>query len=127
MKYFFLSVFILFAMHGMAQDSIRKPMVVYKYPEAQPKPEYDLNKYIAEHLHYPDKARRKNVNGRVIVKFIVTETGTIDSAKVVRGIGAGCDEEALRVVTTMPSWTPGKQNGKPVNVYFMLPVVFRLE
>ncbi len=128
MKYIFLAACVFLAMHASAQDAqLQKPMVVYPYPEQQPKPEFDLSKYLSENIHYPDKARKHNIEGRVIVQFIVTETGSIDSVKIVRGIGAGCDEEAARVVKGMPVWIPGKQNGKPVNTRFSLPVVFYLE
>ena len=128
MKHIFLAAFLFFAVHACAQDAQpQKPMVVYPYPEQQPAPEFDLPKYLSENIHYPDKARKHNIEGRVIVQFIVTETGAIDSVKVVRGIGAGCDDEAARVVKSMPAWKPGKQNGKPVNTRFTLPVVFYLE
>jgi protein TonB len=61
------------------------------------------------------------------VKFVVNEDGDISDAQVLRGIGGGCDQEALRVVKSMPKWKPGKQNGRAVKVYFTLPVTFRLE
>lgn len=85
---------------------------------------YDYNDYITKHIKYPDTAYRKNITGQVIVRFIVTETGDIDSVCVLRGIGGGCDEEAIKVVKGMPSWNPGKQNGKPVKVYFSIRVSF---
>jgi len=86
-----------------------------------------IQKYLAEKIRYPDQARENNVQGRVIVRFVVNETGNISDVQVQRGIGGGCDEEAVRVVKGMPKWKPGKQNGRPVKVYFTLPITFRLE
>lgn len=77
-------------------------------------------------VNYPDEAIKAGVEGRVIVQFIVTEKGQVEKAKVVRGIGAGADKEALRVVRET-EFTPGLQNGKPVRVQYSLPVVFKLQ
>jgi periplasmic protein TonB len=98
----------------------------------QQKPEFPdgdkaLLKYLGENIKYPAIARENGIEGRVIVKFQVSKNGSISNAQVVRGIGGGCDEEALRVVKSMPDWKPGKNNGKPVNVTFTLPVTFRLQ
>lgn len=86
-----------------------------------------MMKFLSEELRYPNEARDKNISGKVIVKFVVDTEGYIKNAEVIRGIGAGCDEEALRVVRKMPRWKPGKQNGKAVNVFFHLPVSFVLK
>ena len=86
----------------------------------------DLSAYIGSHLHYPAAAREQGIEGRVIIEFIVNEDGSVSGARVVRSIGGGCDEEALRMVAGMPAWKPGKQNGIPVKVYFTLPVKFEL-
>lgn len=125
-----LAAGLFFGIHASAQTKdtteAAKPPVIYHYVEQMPSSGYDYKKYLAENVHYPDSARVHNIEGRVIVKFIVTETGSVDSAIVMRGIGGGCDEEALRVVQGMPAWRPGKQNGIPVRVYFTLPIVFKL-
>jgi protein TonB len=71
-------------------------------------------------------ARDNGIEGTVYLKFVVDKNGKVSDVKVQRGIGAGCDEEAVRVVSTMPNWTPGRQNGAAVNVYFTLPVKFDL-
>lgn len=76
---------------------------------------------------YPEIAKESNIQGRVTVKFVVNEEGNVSDIIVVKGIGGGCDEEAVRVVKKMPKWKPGKQNGRPVKVYFSLPITFRLE
>ncbi|NCX96219.1 MAG: energy transducer TonB [Chitinophagia bacterium] len=69
---------------------------------------------------------KKGIQGRVIVNFVVNEDGFISDVKVLRGIGGGCDEEALRVIKAMPTWTPGEQDGKKVKTYFTQPISFRL-
>jgi TonB family protein len=86
-----------------------------------------LNSYIAQSIRYPEAARKASIQGRVVVQFVVSKTGEITNATVVRDIGGGCGKEALRVVTAMPKWGPGKQNGKAVNVHYTLPVNFFLE
>jgi TonB family protein len=83
--------------------------------------------FLRKNLQYPNEARDKNISGKVIVKFVIDSEGNIKNAEVIRGIGAGCDEEALRVVRKMPRWKPGHQNGKAVNVFFHLPVSFVLK
>ena len=85
-----------------------------------------LYKYLSENIHYPEQAKTDGIEGRVIVNFVIEADGSVSNAKVLRGIGGGCDEEALRVVEAMPKWTPGKMQDKPVRVQFYLPVVFKL-
>jgi len=98
--------------------------IVYHYVDQMPAAGYDINQYVEVHRKYPDSAKRKGITGRVLVKFIVTETGAIDSVVAIRGIGGGCDEEAIRVIKNMPNWNPGKQNGKPVKVFYTLSIPF---
>jgi protein TonB len=83
-------------------------------------------KYVGEKLKYPAQARRMGTEGKVFVEFVVNRDGSIVDVKVVRGIGAGCDEEAIRVVQSAPSWSPGKQRGKPVRQKMVIPINFRL-
>ena len=88
-----------------------------------------LKKYIATNLNYEKIAAKKDVQGKVYVKFIVRASGTIDKVEVLRGI-SGCEEcskEAIRVISGMPKWKAGKQNGKFVDVYFNVPVKFELK
>ncbi len=85
-----------------------------------------LRQYLASTLHYPDEARQKRREGRVFVQFIIDADGSIQNPRVLKGIGSGCDEEALRVVSAMPKWNPGRQNSRPVNVQFNLPIQFSL-
>ena len=103
------------------------PPTNFSYVEQQPAPSYDLSAYFAKNLHYPDAARESNIEGSVVVKFVVSEDGSISDVQVVRGIGGGCDEEAKRVILAMPKWKAGKQNGKAVKVYFNQRVTFKLE
>lgn len=86
-----------------------------------------MNKYISENLKYPIKAQEKGVAGRVTIRFIVRENGEIDDVTVIRGIDEELDEEAIRVVKAMPKWTPGKQKGQAVPVYFTLPIFYKLK
>jgi protein TonB len=88
----------------------------------------NLSEYLAAHIRYPESARKAGQEGRSIVRFMVMASGAIRRPELVRTSGVpALDSEALRVISGMPAWTPGKQNGKAVNVYFTLPVTFRLE
>ncbi len=84
-------------------------------------------KYLQENIKYPDEAKELGVQGKVFVTFVVEVDGSITDVRVLRGIGAGCDEEAIRVVRNMPRWVPGKQRGVPVRVQFNLPIKFTLQ
>lgn len=85
-----------------------------------------LAQYLSANIVYPKKAKYTNTQGAVYIEFIVGKDGEIEGAKVLRGIGLGCDEEALRVVNQMPKWIPGKQKGHPVKVRFRLPIKYTL-
>ena len=100
---------------------------VFNFVEQMPEFNGDLNKYIAEHMHYPDDARDSGIMGRVIVQFVVEKNGSVSHAKVVRGISPPCDKEALRVVENMPPWKPGRQGGKPLKTYYTVPLNFSLK
>ncbi|MEK7255733.1 MAG: energy transducer TonB, partial [Bacteroidota bacterium] len=86
-----------------------------------------LLQYLYGNIKYPTIARENGVEGTVVIRFVVEKDGSISAAQIVRDIGAGCGQEALRVVNTMPKWNPGKQLGRPVRVQFNLPVKFKLE
>ncbi len=83
--------------------------------------------YLYSNIKYPQVAKENNITGRVFLTFVVEKDGSIANAKILRDIGGGCGQEALRVVKSMPKWSPGKQRGKPVRVQFNLPVVFELQ
>jgi len=99
--------------------------VVEKMPEF-PGGMEKMMQFITNKIRYPQEAKEANVEGKVYVQFVVNKNGSITDVKVIRGIGSGCDEEAMRVVQSMPKWNPGTQRGKPVNVRMLLPVSFRL-
>ena len=82
---------------------------------------------MARNLRYPSKARESGIQGTIYFSFIVEVTGKLSGIQILRGIGGGCDEEALRVIRSMPEWTPGRQNGRPVRTQVQFPVEFRLE
>lgn len=86
-----------------------------------------MYKFIYDRIKYPAIARENGISGQVIVQFVVSKDGDIKNAKVMRGIGGGCNEEALRVVNEMPRWKPGKHNGRAVPVTFTLPIKFVLQ
>ena len=83
-------------------------------------------KWLSDHIMYPVVAVENNIEGRVIVKFIVRKDGSISDVKVVRPVDPSLDKEAVRVVSSMPQWIPGRQNGHMVNVRYFMPVTFKL-
>ncbi len=118
---------LLFSLNVLAQSDKKNSDSVYAYAEQMPEPGYDIGKYLVDHLQYPDSAYNANIQGRVIVKFIVKENGSISNARVEKGIGGGCDEEALSVIKAMPEWKAGMHNGSRVKVWKMMPITFTLE
>ena len=89
--------------------------------------EAELMKYLSSHINYPTMAMENNVQGRVVVQFVVTKTGKIGEVKVVRSVDRDLDKEAVRVCKTLPDFIPGKMNGQAVNVWYTLPVSFKLQ
>ena len=88
--------------------------------------EQKLFEFIGKNVVYPPEAIDAGIEGKVFVEFYIEKDGTVCDAKVLRGIGYGCDEEALRVIGLMPKWSPGKQRGKAVRVRYTLPINFKL-
>lgn len=86
-----------------------------------------LYSFIAANIRYPKKAKENGIQGTVYVRFVVKADGSISDVNVLRGIGAGCDEEAVRVVKAMPRWKPGTKNGKPINTQYTIPITFKLK
>lgn len=98
---------------------------------AEVMPEYNgglgaMSKYLSRKLNYPAAARSEGIEGTVVVTFVVGRNGDIEDVKVLKGLGFGTDEEAMRVIKSMPRWKPGKQNGVPVAVRYTLPIKFAL-
>jgi protein TonB len=103
---------------------------VFTYVEEMPTfpgGEAAMYEYISKKIVYPALARENGITGRVFMNFIVDKDGNIKDVKVLRGIGGGCDEEATRVIKSMPNWKPGKQNGRAVQVSFNVPINFTLK
>lgn len=86
-----------------------------------------LMKFLAQNVKYPTDAQKAGKQGRVIAQFVVTTDGSVADVKIIRGIDASLDQEAIRVIKAMPQWKPGTQDGQPVNVRYTLPVVFKLQ
>ncbi len=109
-------------------DTITKDevFVVVEDMPSFPGGEKARNNYFAKNVKYPEVARKEGIEGRVFVTFVVDKDGSIADVKILRGIGGGCDEEAIRVIENMPKWIPGKQRGKDVRVQFNMPIVFKL-
>ncbi|HTB32889.1 MAG TPA: energy transducer TonB [Bacteroidia bacterium] len=89
---------------------------------------FNVTKYLAKNIIYPEDARKNNIEGTAYVSFIIEKDGAIDSVKLLKGVNKGesLNKEALRVVSTMPKWTPGRQNGHPVRIRYNLPIRFIL-
>ena len=86
-----------------------------------------LLKYLSSHINYPPMAAENNVQGKVLLQFVVEKDGKVGEVKVVRSVDKDLDREAVRVVKTLPKFTPGRQNGQPVRVWYTLPVQFKLQ
>ncbi|MGM9828579.1 MAG: energy transducer TonB [Muribaculaceae bacterium] len=110
----------------------KKPEKEEVFRSVEQMPQYpggdaELMKYLSSHIQYPAMAIENNVQGRVMVQFVVTKTGAIGEVKVVRGVDRDLDKEAIRVVKSLPNFIPGKIEGKAVNVWYTLPVTFKLQ
>ncbi|MBX2892204.1 MAG: TonB family protein [Saprospiraceae bacterium] len=106
------------------------PKEVYDFVSKKPEfpgGELALMNYISTSIRYPSLARDANIEGTVVVRFIIDFEGKVQSIEILKDIGGGCGAEAVRVVGNMPQWIPGEQNGRPVNVRFVLPVRFKLQ
>jgi len=111
-----------------AEESIDEPVILV--PEIAPEFPGGINalmNFIARNIRYPEMAREQMIQGRVYLSFIVEKDGSVSSIELLRGIGGGCDEEAIRVVHAMPAWQPGRQNGRAVRVAYNLPIRFSLK
>ena len=125
-----LAILLMVNTNAMAQSKkiandkvLEKAEVMPQFPGG----DQAMMKFVSENVQYPEEAKEKEISGRVMVGFIVEKDGSISDVKVVKGIGGGCDEEAVRVVKAMPKWKPGKEKGKPVRVSYMMPFTFKLQ
>ena len=114
---------------GDGKEEVEAPQQIFTIVEQMPEfpgGEEKLFEYLGKNIKYPSMARENGITGTVYVTFVVEGNGEISDVKKLRGIGGGCDEEAMRVVKAMPSWKAGKQNGKSVRVQYNLPIKFTL-
>lgn len=114
----------------VAAESVSDEAVDYMYVERLPQfpngGQAALRRYLSTHIKYPDAALSKGIQGCVVCQFIVNRDGSVVDVKIIQGVDAALDKEAIRVLSAMPRWEPGMQQGKPVRVRFTLPVMFRL-
>jgi protein TonB len=104
-----------------------EPFVIVEEMPMFPGGVSELMKYIYDHVQYPEIAKENNIQGRVTLNFCVTSTGGVDRVTVLKGVDPELDAEAIRVVKSLPAFKPGKQGGKPVPVWFQLPINFQLK
>jgi len=102
-------------------------MKVYTYVQVKPRFSGDINKFIAANIQYPDSAKKNNIQGTVFVSCIIEKNGSISNITIMRSPDKSLSNEAKRVISTMPNWTPGQQNGKLVRVQYLIPVHFKLQ
>lgn len=108
----------------------KKNNMVYDVVEVMPQypgGQIAMLKYLMENIKYPKQIMEEGIQGRVTVSFIVEKDGRVSNVRLLRSVQSALDKEAIRVVKSMPKWTPGKHNGKPVRVRFNLPVMFKLK
>lgn len=109
------------------EESAQQIFTVVEEMPKFPGGDAELLSFIAKSIKYPVIAQENGIQGRVICTFVVNRDGSVVDAQVVRGVDPSLDKEALRVIGTMPKWTPGKQRGKPVRVKYTVPITFRLQ
>jgi periplasmic protein TonB len=109
------------------EDPEATPFVVVEEMPMYPGGDVELLKYLAANTNYPEVAKENNIQGRVIVRFCVTSKGGVSQVSILKGVDPELDAEAIRVVNTIPAFKPGKQGGKPVPVWYMVPIIFTLK
>ncbi|MCQ2235596.1 MAG: energy transducer TonB [Bacteroidales bacterium] len=109
------------------EEEVEEVFVIAEQMPAFPGGDVELRKFLAQSVKYPVIAQENGIQGRVFVSFVVDKTGSVTNARVARGIDPNLDKEALRVVNSMPKWTPGMQRGKPVKVSYTVPINFVLQ
>ncbi len=115
--------------YGLARDSVGGDDIFVDYEQQPQFPggETALLKYLQENIKYPPKALKDSIQGRVVVQFVVDKAGSVGEVKVVRSVNKDLDDEAVRIVKTLPKFYPGRQNGQAVAVWYTLPVTFKLQ
>ncbi len=110
-------------LHGDGKTIYKSLEVMPQYPGGSK----GIQRYLSDNLKYPDVAKQNGITGTVFVIFVVNEDGSVSDVKIEKGIGGGCDQEAIRVVEAMTRWKPGKQGGEPKACYMRMPITFRLD
>ena len=115
--------------YGLARDSVGGDDIFVDYEQQPQFPggETALLKYLQENIKYPPKALKDSIQGRVVVQFVVDKAGSVGEVKVVRSVDKDLDEEAVRIVKTLPKFFPARQNGQAIAVWYTLPVTFKLQ
>jgi protein TonB len=108
------------------EEEVDKIFLVVEQPASPKGGMSAFYEFVSKNIHYPSQARRMGVEGKVFVEFVVEKDGTLSSFTVIKGIGAGCDEEAIRILQLSPAWSPGKQRGQPVKQRMVLPIHFKM-
>jgi len=116
------------------KDTIKSKEVeelVYCYVSEQmpqyPGGEEELLNFISRNLKYPKEAILNKIQGKVMVRFVITEKGDVEKVEVIRSLYPACDQEAVRIVKSFSKFTPGKQNGRPAKVWYTIPISFKIE
>lgn len=124
----YLLTLLFFSLSGWAQQTEKEMVfVLVEEPPQFMGGQDSLMRFIKSHLKYPAAAREAKIKGVVHLRFIIEADGRITNAEITRGLGYGCDEEALRVVNEFPKWKPGRQSGKNLRVQYFLPIRFAVE
>ena len=124
MKRLFLIMFLAFLSVNAYSQSDDEVYSLVEEAAQFPGGQEEMMKFIQDNRQYPDEAKSQNLHGRVIVSFIVEKDGSLSNVKVMRSLGSGCDEEAVRVINSMPKWKPGKNSGKEVRTKMLVPITF---
>jgi protein TonB len=111
------------------EDAKEETDIIVDFAEETAAPRDGLSafyKYVGEKIKYPKQAQRMGIEGRVFVSFVIGRDGTISEVKAVKGIGAGCDEEAVRIIQSAPAWKPGRHGGRTVKQRMVIPIIFQM-
>ena len=108
------------------RDSVREVKVKGFQPPVFPGGQSDMEQFLSQNMKYPEQAKKEKVEGDVFVRFMVKKDGSIVTPKVISGLGSGCDQEALRLLSVMPKWTPGKKDDEPVDMPYTMYIHFVL-
>jgi periplasmic protein TonB len=133
-RFFRTAIIYLFTLNTIAQSAPKAAEIALDnevFTNVEHAPEFvggvkQMNEFIKSNLKYPPKVYSGKIEGKVFLKFIVEKDGTISNINMLSGMGFGCDEEAIRIVKLMPKWQSGTQKGKPIRVYYKLPIAFSL-